>query len=164
MVLKIDPETKEPETKFPSDLLEDPSLEWEKGEEIPVKLIKVAGSGKGYALFTDFFEDPDGNEYTVMDFLWKNSKAGKAITSMFADVSVADDTEILLVIQADLRSAVIRSRAFDGARWNADEPNVLEYSARPVSLSEGKKPDGFNMRKRSQTSPSPSTESESPET
>jgi len=139
MVLNIQPEGSEPKTKFPSDLLEEPVYGFEKGDRVPVTRIKEAGSGKGYSLFTEAIIDPLDGEYCIMDFVWKNSKTGKVITSIFQDVTIANDTRIMMTIQADLKTAVVSSEACEGGYWENDEPGVLSFFTLPMEIIEKKK-------------------------
>lgn len=132
MVLNIQPESSEPKTKFPSDLLEEPVYGFEKGDKVRVTRIKEAASGKGYSLFTEAVIDPLDGEYCVMDFVWKNSKTGKIITAIFQNVKIADDTRILMTIQADLKTAVISSEECEGGYWENDEPGVLSFYVKPI--------------------------------
>lgn len=163
MVLKIQPEGKDPKTLFPSDVLSNSIYGFEVNDRVEIHRIKEAGSGKGYALFTKALYDPDEQEYCIMDFLWLNSKTGKTITQIFADPKIADDTKICLIIQTDTKTAVITSEECKGSRWEQDEPGELNFidGSDPINvlttqLNEARK-------KKSSNSSSDSTESGSPE-
>jgi len=87
-------------------------LGWVEADQLlDVVEVVQTKSGKGYLITCE----KDG--YTIGDFTWKNSKAGKMFTALITNPSLGDGNKIQLKMQAAISSAVLQSVEDDSTIW-----------------------------------------------